>query len=62
MKHYIIAKFKDKTDTEKLLPEITALFRKTLELDGVENVAVLVLQIGEVEAVVDVFRSRRAIT
>ena len=40
MKHYIIAKFKDKTDTEKLLPEITALFRKTLDLDGVENVTI----------------------
>ncbi len=40
MKHYIIAKFKDKTDTEKLLPEITALFRKTLDLDGVEKVTI----------------------
>ena len=40
MKHYIIAKFKDKTDTEKLLPEITALFQKTLDLDGVENVTI----------------------
>ncbi|MBE5826646.1 MAG: hypothetical protein E7307_08420 [Butyrivibrio sp.] len=40
MKHYIIAKFKDKADTEKLLPEITVLFRKTLDLDGVENVTI----------------------
>ena len=40
MKHYIIAKFKDRSDTERLLPEITALFDKTLELDGVENVEI----------------------
>lgn len=30
-------------------------------VDGVQDVAVLVLQVSEVEAVVDVFRSRRAI-
>lgn len=38
MKHYIIAKFKDREDTEKLLPEIKALFQKTLDLKGVGNV------------------------
>ncbi len=40
MKHYIIAKFKDRSDTEKLLPEITALFQKTMDLDGVEKVTI----------------------
>lgn len=40
MKHYIIAKFKDRDDTEKLLPEIQALFRKTLDVEGVENVTI----------------------
>ena len=40
MKHYIIAKFKDRDDTEKLLPEIQALFRKTLDVAGVENVTI----------------------
>ena len=40
MKHYIIAKFKDRDDTEKLYPEIKALFQKALELDGVENVMI----------------------
>ena len=40
MKHYIIAKFKDRDDTEKLLPEIQALFRKTLDIEGVENVTI----------------------
>ena len=38
MKHYIIAKFKDSNDTERLLPEITELFDRTLLLDGVEKV------------------------
>lgn len=38
MKHYIIAKFKDREDTEKLLPEIKALFQKTLDLKRVGNV------------------------
>ena len=38
MKHYIIAKFKDRNDTEKLLPEIKALFQKALDLKGVESV------------------------
>ena len=28
VKHYIIAKFKDRNDTEKLFPEIKALFVK----------------------------------
>ena len=40
MKHYIIAKFKDRDDTEKLLPEIKALFQKTPELKGVESKAI----------------------
>ncbi len=40
MKHYIIAKFKDRNDTERLLPEIEALFQKTLELPGVEGVTI----------------------
>jgi hypothetical protein len=40
MKHYIIAKFRDRSDTGRLLPEITELFRGTLALDGVENVTV----------------------
>ena len=37
MKHYIIAKFKDRRDTEKLLPEIKELFSATLEIPGVES-------------------------
>ncbi|RKM60329.1 hypothetical protein D6855_06260 [Butyrivibrio sp. CB08] len=40
MKHYIIAKFKDRNDTEKLLPEITALFQKSLDLPGVDGVTI----------------------
>ena len=40
MKHYIIAKFKDRDDTEKLLPEIKVLFQKTLDLKGVESVII----------------------
>ena len=40
MKHYILAKFKDKTDTEKLYPEIKALFERTLEIDGIKEVVV----------------------
>lgn len=40
MKHYIIAKFKDSNDTERLLPEITELFDRTLLLDGVEKVEI----------------------
>ena len=40
MKHYIIAKFKDRDDTDKLLPEIKALFQKTLDLKGVESVII----------------------
>ena len=42
MKHYIIAKFKDRSDTQRLLPEITALFDRTLELPGVERVDIRV--------------------
>ncbi len=38
MKHYIIAKFKDRNDIERFLPDITALFNKTLMLEGVERV------------------------
>ena len=37
MKHYIIAKFKDRDDTEKLLPEIKELFNETLKIPGVES-------------------------
>ena len=37
MKHYIIAKFKDRRDTEKLLPEIKELFNETLKIPGVES-------------------------
>ena len=37
MKHYIIAKFKDRNDTERLLPEIKELFNDTLEISGVES-------------------------
>ena len=40
MKHYIIAKFKDRNDIERFLPDITALFNKTLKLDGVEDVVI----------------------
>jgi hypothetical protein len=40
VKHYIIAKFKDRNDTEKLFPEIKALFQKALELDGVESLMI----------------------
>ena len=40
MTHYIIAKFKDESDTERLLPEITELYNRTLELDGVEKVVI----------------------
>ena len=40
MKHYIIVKFKDREDTEKLLPEIKALFQKALDLKGVESVLI----------------------
>ncbi len=40
MKHYILAKFKDKSDTEKLFPEIKKLFERTLTIDGVKDVVV----------------------
>jgi len=40
MKHYIIVKFKDKSDTVKLLPEISRLFGKALAIDGVTEVKV----------------------
>ncbi len=32
--HFIIAKFKDRDDTERLLPEIKELFNETLEIPG----------------------------
>ncbi len=38
MKHYIIAKFKDRNDIERFLPDITKLFNRTLALEGVECV------------------------
>ena len=34
MKHYVIAKFKDRDDTERLLPEIKELFNETLKIPG----------------------------
>ena len=40
MKHYIIVKFKDKNDTERLLPEIRRLFDKALLIDGVKEVKI----------------------
>lgn len=40
MKHYIIAKFKDRDDTERFFSEIKALFQKTLDLKGVESVII----------------------
>ena len=40
MKHFIICKFKDRSNTEKLLPEITELFERTLEIEGVDKVVV----------------------
>ncbi|SDA75974.1 Stress responsive A/B Barrel Domain [Lachnospiraceae bacterium G11] len=40
MKHYIIAKFKDRDNTEKLFPEIKMLFDKALTIEGVENIEI----------------------
>ena len=40
MKHYIIAKFKDRDDTDRLLPEIKELFQKTLAIQGIESVVI----------------------
>ena len=40
MKHYILAKFKDNADTERLYFEIKTLFERTLEIEGVEKVVV----------------------
>ncbi|MCR5556286.1 MAG: hypothetical protein K6F75_01840 [Butyrivibrio sp.] len=40
MKHYIIAKFKDRDDTDRLLPEIEDLFQKTLDIKGVESAVI----------------------
>jgi hypothetical protein len=40
MKHYIIAKFYDRNDIDRLLPEITDLFQKALSIDGVEDVKI----------------------
>jgi hypothetical protein len=38
MKHYIIAKFKDRNDLQNLYQEISDLFQKVLDLKGVEKV------------------------
>ncbi len=38
MKHYIIVKFKDRNDTERVYEEVKTLFEKTLEIDGVNGV------------------------
>ena len=38
MKHYIIVKFRENTDVDGMLPEITELFEKALALDGVSRV------------------------
>lgn len=38
MKHYIIAKFKDRNDLQNLYQEIADLFQKVLDLKGVEKV------------------------
>lgn len=40
MKHYIIAKFKDKEDTERLFPEVRQLFCNAEVIPGVEKVLV----------------------
>ena len=40
MKHYILAKFKDKADTERLFPEVKEIFERTLQIDGVEDVVI----------------------
>ena len=40
MKHYIIVKFKDKSDATRLLPEICRLFDKALLIDGVTDVKI----------------------
>lgn len=40
MKHYIIAKFKNRNDTDDLMPEIKQLFDQTLELEGIEKVEI----------------------
>ena len=36
MKHYIIAKFKDKSDLDRLYPEISELFEGVTKLEGVD--------------------------
>lgn len=40
MKHYIIAKFKDREDTERLFPEIRQLFCEAEKIHGVEKALV----------------------
>lgn len=40
MKHYIIVKFKESFDWQNAVPEIKALFEKTLEIEGIEKVSV----------------------
>lgn len=43
MKHYIISKFKPeyKDQLKEMLPDITALFKRALKLDGVTDVQVI---------------------
>ena len=40
MKHYIIARLKDRNDIDRLLPEITVFFQKALDIDGIEDVKI----------------------
>lgn len=40
MKHYIIVKFKDKSDTKNLLEEIRDLFSEALMIQGVRDVKI----------------------
>ena len=40
MKHYILAKFKDRNDTEQLFPEIKELFHAALAIPGVESIVI----------------------
>ena len=40
MKHYIIAKFKDRDDLDRLYPEISELFSGVTKLDGVDGLEI----------------------
>ena len=40
MKHYIIAKFKDRSDLDRLYPEISELFSGVTKLDGVDGLEI----------------------